>query len=73
MYTHASCKIPLAARRRGDSPTLEMILAVGLELLIANALPMILRVQKMKTKSHPSKPWRPCLMMRYIVGKARAM
>jgi hypothetical protein len=50
-----------------------MILAVGLELWIANALPIILRVQKMKRKSHPSKPWRPCLMMRYTVGKARAM
>jgi hypothetical protein len=50
-----------------------MMLAVALELLSAKALPVIRKIQKMNRKNHPKKPWRPCLMMRYIVGKARAI
>lgn len=61
---HASCKVPAAASRRGDSPTLEMMLAAGLELPTAILLPTMRRPQKTSRKPHPRAPWRRCLKRR---------
>lgn len=69
--THASWRIPAAARRMGDNPTLEMIVAVGLELLTAIPPPMSRRVQKRARKSHPRRPWTPCLTTRKRTGMMR--
>lgn len=64
--TYASCKIPDAASKSGESPIFEMILAEALcdELFTANAPPMMRRVQKTNSKSHPMRPGRACLTRR---------
>jgi hypothetical protein len=69
--THASCKIPDAARRRGDNPTLEMMLADGVLLFIERAPPIIRSVQNAKRKPHPTTPAGRCRIRIKRTGKER--
>ena len=69
---HASCRIPDAARMRGENPTLEMILAAEPEDPFTPMPPLIIRkVQKINRQNHPKKPRRPCLKRTYNTGKVR--